>query len=477
MTRKPFLSAAWVKQSLAAHSWLGLACGVLMYLVCLSGTLTVFYPEFERWEQPAAPEMASVVPETLERAYRRALSAGLEPTHHMYLQLPRDDLPRAAVSSENQGWFLQPDGSLGAEVDHDWTHFLINLHLYLHLPDAFGMIVVSGLGALLFALILSGLLAHPRLFRDAFMLRRGGSRHLEQADLHNRLSVWGAPFHLMIALTGAYFGFAGLLAALFGAVWYEGDESRVLADAFGAPPAIQESGSELQIARALRALREIAPEARPTLLTIEDADSDKPWMVIAARHPERLIWAENYRFNADGDYLGKVGFSDGDIGRQAIYSVYRLHFGHFGGLPVKGLYALLGMALTIIAVSGINIWLARRRQADRLDDLWAGLVWGAPASLALSALSQVVLGGPGTLVFWGSLTGACALACHLQQPARTRNLLQLLGGALLLAVVAGHMLRFGGASLQGATPWVNGALTLSALALLLSAWRGRTPHS
>jgi hypothetical protein len=33
-------------------------------------------------------------------------------------------------------------------------------------------------------------MAHPRIFKDAFRLRIGGSVRLEQADLHNRLSVW-----------------------------------------------------------------------------------------------------------------------------------------------------------------------------------------------------------------------------------------------------------------------------------------------
>ena len=68
-----------------------------------------------------------------------------------------------------------PDGSLGEPVAHDWTHLLLNLHIYLHLPSTLGLIVVGALGAMLFGLIVSGFLAHPRIVKDAFRLRLGGS--------------------------------------------------------------------------------------------------------------------------------------------------------------------------------------------------------------------------------------------------------------------------------------------------------------
>ncbi len=110
--------------------------------------------------------------------------------------------------------------------------------------------------------------------------------------------------------------------------------------------------------------------------------------------PGRLIWAEYYRFDANGSYVGRSDYSDGPVGRQVIYSSYRIHFGNFGGVPVKILYALLGLSLTVISVTGINIWLARRKTRDYLNDLWIGSVWGAPAALALTAVTEILLNIP-----------------------------------------------------------------------------------
>lgn len=175
-----------VKRSLATHGWLGLLVGGLMYIVCITGTLSVFYQEFERWEQPEVAESLAYDPAALERALNGFIAQESLRTEHMYLNLPTKEIPRTSVSNEQRGWFVEADGSLGGPVEHEWTHFLIDTHLYLTLPETFGIVLVSALGAMLVGLIVSGLLAHPRLFKDAFHLRLRGSGRLEQVDIHNR---------------------------------------------------------------------------------------------------------------------------------------------------------------------------------------------------------------------------------------------------------------------------------------------------
>lgn len=456
-------SAALVKQSLASHSWVGVMIGALMYLVCLSGTLAVFYPELERWEQPYVAESTAYDPAAVAQAYHELVAGGVPLTHHMFISLPHEEMPRTSIASEDEGWFLNPDGSLGPAVGHEWTHMLIYLHLYLHLPENFGMIVVSALGALLCGLIVSGFMAHPRIFKDAFLLRLGGSRHLEQADIHNRLSVWGAPFHLMIGITGAYFGLAALVSVVLAWAYFDGDTDALSAAAFGAEPELSQPVRPLAIRKALAEMERIAPEARPFYLTVEEADvPEKQWMIVGARHAGRLIWAEQYRFDGAGNYLGKTGYSDGEVGRQAIFSVYRLHFGHFGGLAVKFLYLVLGLALTVVSVTGFNVWLARRRGRDRINDLWSGFVWGAPPALGLTAIAQVLLGIPSTPVFWVGLGLAMAWAVRVQDETASKRQLQALTAGVLVALVAGYGLRFQADALKTVPVAVNGALLVAA---------------
>src|SRR5690606_38522757 len=53
---------ATVKSALSAHAAIGLLAGALLYLVCLSGTVLVLYQEWQRFEQPDAPEMTAIDP-------------------------------------------------------------------------------------------------------------------------------------------------------------------------------------------------------------------------------------------------------------------------------------------------------------------------------------------------------------------------------------------------------------------------------
>lgn len=94
-------STAFVRQSLAGHSWLGVMAGALMYLVCLSGTLAVFYEEFERWKQPYAPEIASYDADGIDETFNDYLESDAEVTPHMYVVLPTDAVPRARIATHS----------------------------------------------------------------------------------------------------------------------------------------------------------------------------------------------------------------------------------------------------------------------------------------------------------------------------------------------------------------------------------------
>lgn len=463
-------SPALIKQSLGSHSWLGLCVGALMYLICLSGTIVVFYEEFERWEQPHISESATFDPLLAERAFNEVLTNGTTLTDHLFLTLPSQAIPRMTVATEAEGWFVNADGSLGEAAAHEWTHLVTNLHLYLHLPATFGMILVSALGAMLCGLIISGFLAHPKIFRDAFSLRLRGSPRLEQVDIHNRLSVWGAPFHLLIAVTGAYFGLALLILTLIAASSGK-SQQEILATVFGDEPVLEQQGSHMSIATALTNMQRIAPEATPLYITVHGAGTPGQFMEISGRHAQRLIYSENYRFDALGNYLGKAGFSDGEAGKQAVYSVYRLHFGHFGGMPVKLLYGVLGLALTVVSVTGINIWLLRRKRRDWINPAWIGFVWGTPAALALSALTQTVFAVPSTGLFWLVILASMAYALWRNFETTSRCHLQATSAALLLVLLLAHMLRFGSAAFSPAALGINTAIAFSALVLAWLAWR------
>lgn len=230
--------ANYIKTCARSHSTLGLFVAALLYLVCVSGSVLVFKEDIERWEQPLAEEKSQPSYEAIETRFNNVLANKDVVTEHMYLVFPTPSLPRYKIASENQGWYLNASAELDTQAHTYFADLLSHLHTYLHLPSSIGIYIVSMLGVLLTALIVSGFLSHPNIIKDAFSWRRKNSARLYETDTHNRLSVWGAPFYLMIALTGTYFGFIGILLAAYSQVQYDGNQQAVIEEIFGKEPQI-----------------------------------------------------------------------------------------------------------------------------------------------------------------------------------------------------------------------------------------------
>ncbi len=420
-----FGSSAWVSALLQAHRSVALAASALLYLLCLSGTLMVFHDEFARWEQPQVAEFSQVDPVAVARAADAGLARVDETPHHFFIGLPVAGMPRMTVTADAQSWYANADGQLLDAVHAPWRDWLETLHYYLTLPGVLGLTVVGCLGVMMMTLVGSGLLALPRLFRDAFRLRLRRARQLAWTDLHNRIGVWASPVFLAIALTGAVIGLAGAVSKVMAPTFSGGDTSAFFAPIFGSE--VEGSDAAVPLARvdhALAQFRTEYPSLIPWYVSYHEPATLGQSAEILAKHPKRLIYGDNYPFGPDGQLQGNLGLSDGAFGQQLIAAFYPLHFGSYGGLLIKSAYALFGLLACLVIHSGLSIWLFKRAQrgypAPRLAAAWNAIIWGGPASLAVLLLVTrmgLLEGQPLILVFWSLL--AAALLWSQWRPDRT----------------------------------------------------------
>jgi uncharacterized iron-regulated membrane protein len=404
-----------VKRGLAAHAAIGLLAGALLYIVCLSGTLLVFYEEWQRFEQAPPPQMTEIAPEAAQRGMEALMATehGKPPTTHFYVDMPLEELPTTRVITDTQSMHIDAAGNLAGPEQIEWANFLYGLHYTLNIPVAEGLVgitLVGIVGMLMIALAISGVIAHPKIFRDAFRLRTRHSGGVALSDWHNRLSVWTLPFALAIAITGSVIGLATVTATAMAERWYGGDIEAVYATLFGAEGEPDPAPAPLpNVAAALGYMAANHPDARITYVTVHEPGTAGQRIQVVAEHPRRLIFGEYYLFDAAGRFQGTAGLADGELGRQAAASNYDLHFGNYGGLPVKIVYALFGLALTVVSATGVYIWLGKRRRRGiaepRLYAAWSAVVWGAPAALALTLAVRLIAGNtaPFAAIFWTSL--------------------------------------------------------------------------
>ena len=456
---------------LSGHSVLGLTAAFLMYVICLSGTFDVFFKEFWRWEQPTIAESMEVSGERIEQAVRNAMAEHNEPLPFIGLDMPTSDWPRMVISYDGQRRHVAQDGALIEPVDRSWAFFMARLHFALNLPLQLGIVIVGIFGVVLTALIISGFLAHPGILRDAFSFRMNRSRQLQQTDLHNRLSVWGAPFHFIIAVTGAILGLSGMVtlaASLFSTP--APDSASVIPET----PATVIQRDEQQTAVPLPDFASIwadfterAPDDQVFYLSLYDIATPEQRVIVNAIRPDRLYWSNNHLYSTEGQYLETTNGDNASLAGKVQSSLFRLHFGHFGGIPVKIMFLLLGTALCVITASGVNIWLAKRRQrklpAEAIDRVWQVAVWGTLGLIPLSAVLYLILNVPPVPVFWIGLAVLAIVAWRAGTAAIWSSRLRAAAWALSLTVPIIHTLYYGQAS------WMGGSLIINLLWVSIAA--------
>jgi uncharacterized iron-regulated membrane protein len=405
------LSPETVRSVLSSHSVLGLAFAAIIYLVCLTGTVAVFAPDLERWEVPATPVVASLSDAAAARAVAEAAKQAPADTT-LYLSLPmssRDGASLTAFSdSYEHKWAVAADGSL-SDLEAVWTEFLIHLHVNLHLPRSWGAFIVGLTGVALLSSLVSGILAHPRVLRDAFHLRLGGSRRLQEADLHNRLGIWALPFHFTLALTGALLGLSTIIVAMLAMLLYRGDMGKVYELFLDPPPKVDMRATPMpDIARLIADARARAPMASPDNIMVERPGRADMRISIHGGRPKLLTQQDEVQFDAQGRLIHQERPADLAAGTRMLSGIGQLHFGWFGGMPVRIAYGLLGIALCVVTSSGVTIWLARRRDRGRAapqwERIWAAICWGQPVILVLTAMLALRLPQAPLPPIWLGLT-------------------------------------------------------------------------
>ncbi|MBZ6378535.1 hypothetical protein B5C34_12390 [Pacificimonas flava] len=458
----------FVQAVLKGHSALGLAFAAAIYIVCLSGTLAVFVHEFAAWENPKVQRTSQVTPADLQRALERSIEQASGEVHHVRLAIPTADQPFLTLyvdAEEGRTAFVaDADGDV-APLKRAWSEFVTRLHIFLHLPSAWGIFIVGMTGVALLSSLISGLCAHPRIFRDAFHLRVGGSERLQEADLHNRIGVWGLPFHLVVSLTGAFLGLTTIIVGVLGMAMFSGDTGRIYA--LFTPPEPPENSAAAPILD-LQPMFERLPDGDMLeRITVEHPTEAGAAAIFDLRNEQALAGVRSVGITRSGDIYYKKNIADGSLGERVFGALGPLHFGWFGGGIVKIAYGLLGLGMTYLAVGGVNIWLVRRRDKGRpapgWERVWAAVVWGQPVGLAAAALCAVLFPGghyTALIAIWGGVCLAMLAAAAFFSP----NSLTLGGKAAAagLAVAIGlvHAVSLGGARVSGLV-WLVDALLIA----------------
>lgn len=443
------------------HSWTGLIFGWLLFAVCLSGTLVVYKFPLKALANPAlvaAPLQDRIGPDAALAAFRMqypqwqpsvvAFPADIFSIHHYTV------VARTPEGEQNRFWIDPSTARISIKLESAFADFILRLHANLFLGQP-GRWLVGILGIVMLVSLGTGLWFHwRRLRRDLFNLRLGEQARKAWGDLHKLLGVWVLPFHLVIALTGAWLGIESLIGIR------ASDSNPIEIVGAGA-------GDPRPIAEIVDSAVQLRPDFRPTHVNMANygaagatirVQGDLPGYRLVQRGQTMLV------FDADsGRHLQTVDRREQGLARRVLAMVRPLHYGYFWPFWGELLYFILGIGTTLLTLSGMLIWADRdRRRAPRvlrdgptrMQRANVGVMGGLLVALAGMALANAVarvLGADG-VGFLGSLN---LLAGHPPAPELVLF--------LFFWVAFGAVL----AALHPLTAWVAAVLATGAMLVAL----------
>lgn len=382
-----------VRQTMAwLHGWSGLLLGWVLYVMCLAGSLAVFRPEIGEWMRPEtrdrapAPQAAAAAVGWLQK---HASDAG---AWFLYAPGPRSNTVEAV-------WFhgldytlraLDPVSGLPALRQTRGGEFFYRLHFELQLPYPWGRLLACTAAAAMLLALISGVIAHRRIFRDFFTFRPGRGQRA-WLDAHNALGVFALPFHIMITFTGLVTLFS--LAMPWGAHAVYGNNS---AAAFQdlVPGAISRAaagkpGTLAPIAPMIAEAERHFGGGHIGLISVLNP-KDAASLVLVYQADDGGIATSPEAISFDGT-TGRVlaDYREGRAMVKAYDVVYGLHLARFADPLIRWLYFASGLALTGGIATGLILWIVKRREraplgfGNRLvERLNIGMIAGAPIAFA-----------------------------------------------------------------------------------------------
>jgi uncharacterized iron-regulated membrane protein len=362
------LNAKTVRTWYRVHKWTSLVCTALLLVACITGLPLVFEDELDAMLQPhVAPSQASAGAPiaSLDRMVLQAqakfpslhpFSLGWdddEPRIFVNMSLspdPKDGEIRSAIFDAHTGRLLDipKDG-------FDLTRFLLRLHseIFLGLPGE----LIMGVMALSFVIsLLSGALVYGPFMRQLEFgtYRKKGARRTQWFDLHNLLGIVTLLWAFVVGATGMM---NALSTPLFG-LWRAQTLPGILAPYQGKPTPAHFGSIDESVKHVAAAL----PEMEISSVLFPNPVFGSPRHYILWAKGKTPVTSRLFTPTLVDVETGSLTMSGGLPWYLRVLEMSRpLHFGDYGGLPLKILWALFDLLLITVLISGLYLWLSRRK--------------------------------------------------------------------------------------------------------------------
>lgn len=366
-----------IKRWFVIHKWTSLICTLFLLNLCITGLPLIFGDEIDNWLNPHQPyevlpadtpmanldSMVAIARKHYPKQFVRSVFIDDDEPQLIVSMAPtmkEDDKLEHSLQFDSRTAKLLKDEPPFSQQPETFIGFMASMHidLFIDLP---GELFLAIMGLLFVAAIISGILLYGPFMKKVNFgtVRYGRSKRLKWLDLHNLSGIVIMAWMLVVGITGVM---NELSSPLFG-LW-QNTEVKTMLQSYAGKQSPQQN--ELH---SLQAAYDTAKAALPgmvvTSIVFPGNKFGSPY--------HYLLWAK-------GDKpltarLFNPVLVDARTGRLAAIvkmpwylrslEVSRpLHFGDYGGTPLKVLWILFDIATIVVLISGIYLWFARRKSRD-----------------------------------------------------------------------------------------------------------------
>ena len=351
------------------HTWTSLICTLFLLLLALTGLPLIFHHELEHL-LGEAPELRELPAETPHLSLQQLVEAAERHRPGEVVQYFgfEDDEPNGVVAitaatadtEPNSSHTFMLDARSGEAVEMPAANggilmIILRLHvdMFAGLP---GKLLLAFMGVLFVVAIISGVVLYaPFMRRLKFAeVRHEKSTRTRWLDLHNLIGIVTLTWALVVGVTGVISACADLLIS----AWRTEALAAMVAPYRDAPPLTERA----PVNQVLTIAAQATPGMQPDFIAF-------PGTRFSSEHHYSVFMKGNTHLTAhlwtpvliDARSLDVTAIGQRPWYMDALSMSQPLHFGDYGGMPMKVLWAVLDVLTIIVLGSGLYLWWVRRR--------------------------------------------------------------------------------------------------------------------
>jgi uncharacterized iron-regulated membrane protein len=352
----------WLRKAFfQVHLWTGVLFSLYIVMIALTGSILVFRTELTRallpkTLTPYAAERTAPIATVLDRFKATYPEGKLE-----NIQMPSQQMPAFllfAKDSHQHPFTLLADPVTATLMlqPRTWLYWTYELHANLLLGEAHG-VQINGVGALfLLLLTITGLvLWWPGVKIWARGLRIGLRHNWKRVnyDAHSAIGFWTLFIVFWWALSGIYFAWYRQVAA---AVAVVSPLRGMLSPVASTEP--KPSPDRTSLEQVIHAIHQASPSGRLFSLSDPLLSGTTIYALVDLRAPGDFSHRDIITLSTtDARVLTIWHYGQNrTAGDWFLWAMHPLHFGTLWGMSVKILWAFCGLALAVLAITGVLMY-------------------------------------------------------------------------------------------------------------------------